>query len=113
VGDARPGQTVARVKMAPIGGGDTVEIKVAYGSLQMLRIPPDREAKVSIQPFNGFDAGFGSGVSQTVTIPASLAGLIVDARGRPLALPKAPPKRLAAVTRWLNDVGEYGVVVSG
>lgn len=108
VGEARPGQNVVRVKLAPVGG-ETVEVKVPFGSLEVLRLPPGQEAKLTIQPLRGFDAGFGGGVTKTMTVAGGEVGIIIDARGRPIAFPANPDKRREAVSKWCAKLGEYGV----
>ncbi|MBI4631883.1 MAG: hypothetical protein HY740_09270, partial [Chloroflexi bacterium] len=106
VGEARPGQEVARIKVEP-KNGEKVDLKIKFGTLQVIPLPVDDEAKVSIQPYSGFDAGFGAGTSKTITIKGGTVGLIIDARGRPIVFPKQPAKRIEAVKKWCNVLGEY------
>ncbi|MBI3242214.1 MAG: glutamate mutase L [Chloroflexi bacterium] len=108
VGEARLGQNVVRVKLNPTQG-EAVDMKVPYGSLEVLRLPPGQEAKLTVQPLRGFDAGFGAGVSKTMTITGGEVGVIIDARGRPIEFPATPEKQRDAVSRWCARLGEYGI----
>ncbi len=108
VGEARSGQNVVRVKLNPTEG-EAIDLKVPFGSLEVLRLPPGREAKLTIQPLRGFDAGFGAGVSKTMTITGGEAGVMIDARGRPIEFPATANKRREAVSKWCAKLGEYGI----
>jgi uncharacterized protein (TIGR01319 family) len=105
VGEAGAGQQVARVKVESSRG--KIDQKIFFGTLKVIPIPPEEDAKVTIQPSGGFDAGFGVGASKTFTIKGGAVGLIIDARGRPIVFPNQPAKRYAAVKKWCNDLGEY------
>lgn len=107
-GAAKFGQEVARVKLEP-ARGDPVERKVIFGSLEVLPLPLGEEAKVTIRPSRGFNAGFGPNTAKTITITGGVLGVIVDARGRPIAFPKAPDRRRAVVKQWFDALGEYGL----
>ena len=106
VGRGRIGQTAARIKIS--GGDEAVDAKVPFGSIKIFRLPPDREVKVALHPAAGFNAGFGVGAAKTLTVRGGAVGLIVDARGRPVAFPSNPAKRMAAVNQWYRELGEYG-----
>ncbi len=101
-GQGRFGQTAARIKIS--GGGEAVNVQVPFGSIKVFPVAPDHEVKVTIQPAGGFDAGFGFGVSKTLTVGGGVVGLIVDARGRPVAFPSNPAKRLKLVKQWHTDL---------
>ena len=106
VGEARAAQEVARIKVEPKNGEKT-DLKIQFGTLQVIPLPADQEAKVNIQPYSGFDAGFGAGTSKTITVKGGAVGLIIDARGRPIVFPKQPAKRYEAVKKWFTVLGEY------
>lgn len=105
VGTARQGEIVLRVRIHYQGGG-TLEVEVPYGSLETLPLPPGQEAIVELRPRSRFDVGMGGpGKGGKRRVRGGLAGLIVDARGRPLALPQDPATRQARIRQWLWDVG--------
>lgn len=105
VGVARPGEIVLRIRVRYEGGG-ALEMEVPYGSLEMLPLPPGQEAVLEIHPRRHFDVGLGGpGKGGKRRVRGGLAGLIVDARGRPLQLADKPDRRVAQMRTWLWDVG--------
>ena len=107
VGVARKGDVILRVRIQYEEGG-SLEIEVPYGSLEVLPLPPGQEAVLELRPIRRFrfDVGLGGpGKGGRRRVRGGLVGLIVDARGRPLRLPKDPAERQAQVQQWLWDVG--------
>ena len=105
VGRARPGETVLRLRVQYEEGG-SLEVEVPYGSLEVLPLPPDQEAILELQPRGRFDIGLGGpGKGGKRRVRGGVAGLIVDARGRPLRLPSDPEQRRERVQQWLLDGG--------
>ena len=107
VGEAKLGQDAVRIKFQASSGEKTDE-KIQFGSLRVFPFPADEEVKVTIQPSSGFDAGFGAGASKTITVKGGAVGLIIDARGRPIYLPKQPKQRYELVSKWHTELGKYG-----
>ncbi|HIE39616.1 MAG TPA: hypothetical protein EYP77_11230 [Anaerolineae bacterium] len=105
VGTARKGEIVLHVRIRYQDGG-TLEVEVPYGSLEALPLPPGQEAVLELRPRARFDVGLGGpGKGGKQRVRGGLAGLIVDARGRPLQLPSTPQERQTQVQQWLWDVG--------
>lgn len=107
-GAAKVGQEVARVKLEP-ADGDPIETKVNFGSLEILSLPPGKEAKLTVRPSRGLDAGFGPNAAKSITVVGGALGVIVDARGRPIVMPKSADKRRELVKGWCEALGEYGL----
>lgn len=104
VGTARPGEPVATFSIA--GGGLNVnEEKLSFGELQVWPLPPGATTEVSLRPQRGFDVGEGRGRPVTRTVTGGVVGLILDARGRPLALSASAEERIAQLQRWLQALG--------
>lgn len=104
VGTARPGEPVATFSIA--GGGLNVnEEKLSFGELQVWPLPPGATAEVSLRPQRGFDVGEGRGRPVARTVTGGVVGLILDGRGRPLALPVSAEERIAQLQRWLQALG--------
>lgn len=107
VGTGKPGDPCVTVK-----AGDTT-VQVPFGSLQVIplgyeegatgRVPARME--VVIQPARGFDVGAGRGRQRTVTVTGGEVGIMIDARGRPIALPQDDATRTARVREWLQAMG--------
>jgi|YNPNPStandDraft_1061719.scaffolds.fasta_scaffold01920_3 hypothetical protein len=105
VGEARRGELILRVNVA-YDDGSNYDVDVHYGDLEVLPLLTNQEAVVTLRPQRNFDVGLGGpGKSGKRRISGGLAGLIIDARGRPLRLPRRPELRHAQIRQWLWDVG--------
>ncbi len=105
LGRARRGETVLSVRIGYDGGG-SVEVEVHFGDLEVLPLPPGQQATLELRPLHRFDVGLGGpGRGGKRRVSGGLAGLIVDARGRPLRLPANPERRQQLMRQWLLDVG--------
>jgi hypothetical protein len=105
VGRARMGEVVLGVKMSYESGGD-LDVEVAAGTLEVLPLPPGQKATVHLQPRRGIDIGRGPGRGgRSIEAHGGAVGLIVDARGRPLAFSSNPAIRRQRAQRYLWDVG--------
>jgi hypothetical protein len=103
IGPARPGEIVLGVKMSYEGGGD-LEVEVTAGTLEVLPLPPGQKATLHLQPRRDIEVGR---VRKPIEVEGGAIGLIVDARGRPLArhLPSDPEERRDLMQQWLWDMG--------
>ncbi len=102
---ARGGEVVMNVKLEYESGG-TIQDDVRAGSLSVLPLSPGQKAVMRLRPRTGIDVGRGPGRGgKPIEIQGSALGLVVDARGRPLALPSDPRRRRDVVRGWLWDVG--------
>jgi uncharacterized protein (TIGR01319 family) len=99
VGTARDGDEAATVVL----NGETIPLR--YGSLAVRPLGVGEKASVEVRPARGFDAGAGRGRPLTTTVEGGVVGLILDARGRPLALPSTDDARIARLREWLAALG--------
>jgi hypothetical protein len=104
VGRARLGDTILRVKLA-YDDGSAFSVEVQYGNIEVLPVLPGQQAELELRPTRRFDAGLGPGKGGKRRISGGLAGLIIDARGRPLRLANEPEERQVQTRQWLWDVG--------
>lgn len=105
--NARPGQPVLKLNLVNDNGQETQAI-VKQGSLEMLSLPYGQKARLSIQPFHRADIGMGApGRGGSVTVKGGVLGVIIDARGRPLRLPKEIHKRQEAYKKWIWSLGGH------
>ena len=104
VGQTRRGDVVMRVKII-YDNGSELAVEAHYGELEVWPLLVGQRATLEIRLHRRFDIGMGPGQGGRVEVLGGLAGLIVDARGRPLALPKQPDQRRRLLKRWLWDVG--------
>jgi hypothetical protein len=104
-GRAQMGETILNVKLESKTSGGTIQIEVAYGTLEVLPLAPGQSAVLTLEPQRRFDIGAGPGRNRKVTVHGGSVGLIIDARGRPVKLPEDDTERRAQIRQWLWDVG--------
>jgi hypothetical protein len=64
-------------------------------------------AVLVVEPSRGFDCGAGPGKRVEQEIKGGTVGVVLDARGRPLAMPEEVAARREAVKRWINALELY------
>ncbi|MDT8304470.1 MAG: glutamate mutase L, partial [Anaerolineae bacterium] len=101
---AAQGQTILRVRVNAEKQGQ-LNVEVAAGDLTLLPLAPGEQAELILEPSRRVDVGFGPGQGKTITIHGGTAGLVIDARGRPIELPKDQEERQALLQRWRWDMG--------
>jgi uncharacterized protein (TIGR01319 family) len=104
-GDAQAGgagASAAHAKDADASGslncGDIVQVQLSAGA----------EAEIEVRPERGFDFGQGPGKPVTKKVRGGPLGVIFDARGRPLELPKDINERRALLNQWIKALRVYG-----
>lgn len=106
VGRTRIGSPAVRVRLEPESGGELSEGVVRYGQLRRLPLRQGEHARLTLRPERGFDAGFGGkGKAGALRVAGGALGLIIDARGRPLELPRDRGQRRERNLQWLHDIG--------
>ena len=84
----------------------TLKAEIAYGSLEVLPLPAGQTAQLTVKPVSRrIDIGYGPGRAKKLKIHGGSVGLVIDARGRPLALPKDETERRDLIRQWRWDVG--------
>ncbi|MBL7062882.1 MAG: glutamate mutase L [Anaerolineae bacterium] len=105
VGHARDGDTILKIGVT-YDDGSTLSVEVRYGDLEVLPLLPGQQAVLELRPLRRFDVGLGGpGKAGKRRVSGGLVGLIIDARGRPLRLPRDPEQRQLQMRQWLWDVG--------
>jgi uncharacterized protein (TIGR01319 family) len=83
-----------------VSGAVTASGELACGDVALVRVGPEQEVEVTVEPAKDFDLGAGAGKPVTRRVKGGTVGILFDARGRPLTLPENPADRRAAVARW-------------
>lgn len=84
--------------------GNGVNVSVPYGELRV--VPMESAGEITIDPARGFDVGAGKGKKLTTSkADPGLIGLIIDCRGRPLAIPDDPAARRKFMQDTLTAFG--------
>jgi uncharacterized protein (TIGR01319 family) len=104
IGTAKGGETALAVRVI-YGDGRTLEVEVPFGSLEAIPLRPGEEATLELRPGRQFDVGRGRGRAAETSVTGSIAGVLIDARGRPLILPSDPEVRRGKVQEWMWNVG--------
>ena len=103
-GRGEPGQNALRV-VVESEEQDRLEMNVASGALEVLPLAPGVAARVRLEPERPFDVGAGPGRAREVDVSGGAAGLVIDARGRPLRLPRDDEARRDLVQEWRWALG--------
>lgn len=105
LGSARPGEIALRFDME-YADGSNIRVEVAYGSLEVIPLPPEQTAKLKLRPSRRFDLGWGRpGKGGTIEVKGGVVGVIVDARGRPLPQIPQLEAQQKKMQEWLWSVG--------
>ncbi len=105
VSESRPGTPILRIKITFAEGGGT-EVEVKQGSLVSLPIGNGQSASLTITPLHNTVIDPARLTLRSFKVIGGLCGVVVDARGRPFALPKENAKRLEILNQWANTPQE-------
>lgn len=105
-GSVAQGQPALRVTLE-FGDGRREVTDVMQGTIIRLPVAPGERAHLALYPAPTVDVGLGPGQHARASDPleGGLLGLIVDARGRPLVLPRQEEERLAKIREWRQSLG--------
>lgn len=110
--------------VAPVGAGKTGETCLTWelsgegveptsgelkaGDVELLPLAEGVEADMVLRPAKGRDVGAGPGQEHRARVRGGVVGLILDGRGRPIALPEDAVTRRRDLERWNRALGLYG-----
>jgi hypothetical protein len=105
-GNMRPGEPAVRVGIE-YSNGRQVNVDVMAGTIEVVPLRLNEQALLTLFPAPGVDVGLGPGERARAAeeIDGGLVGLIIDARGRPLALPQNDTERHARLLQWSQALG--------
>lgn len=105
VGPMGRGEVVLHVRMTT-DDDRPLELEVRSGEIEVLPLEPGQQALLELHPARRIDVGMGRpGRGGKWRVSGGLAGVIVDARGRPLRLPADPHRRQQLLMHWRRSVG--------
>ncbi len=105
-GTVKEGRTMFTVELKRADGrAETHE--VPFGTLSLVPLALGETAQARITPAKGCDAGGGAGRPVDREVHGGVVGLVLDGRGRPLALDPADPQRVARIRRWTDALDAY------
>ncbi|MFO0784156.1 MAG: glutamate mutase L [Phycisphaerales bacterium] len=103
-GEGKPGKPCMRYRLS---GAVSDSGALNVGDMKLIRLAHDQQCTLEVEPERGFDVGGGPGKPVSRTVRGGTVGLILDARGRPIAVPEAEADRRAAITRWTKELHVY------
>jgi len=103
VGEINYGTPIVRAKLIRNDGSES-ETEVKMGSFKILPLEAGQTARLQLRPLLRADVGLGPGRAGEVEVIGSSFGVVIDARGRPIVLPKEPEKRRELLTLWQNRI---------
>ena len=87
--------------------GTTLKEEMKFGDIKLVPLDEGKEAKAVIQPAKAFNVGEGPGKPKEATVIGGIAGVLLDARGRPLYLPTDDAQRRALLYKWFTALKLY------
>lgn len=108
LGDGRIGKIALEAELIPVHG-EPKKVSVRHGEITYLPLYPGNKAQIIIRPSAGVRIGNnppGAEVKSNIAaINGSHMGVVIDARGRPLAIPGDNKRRRAQLWEWLAAIG--------
>jgi hypothetical protein len=95
---------VLRARLTYQDGSET-QAEVKFGGLEIMPLSVGQTARLDLKSLQRSDIGNGPGRNASVQVAGGVMGVVIDARGRPLALPEDPVRRRELFKRWLFSVG--------
>ena len=86
--------------------------QMMYGDIRLFPLEEGQTATVAIEPERGFDFGAGPGKPVERQARGGAVGLILDARGRPLAVPVERDMSRKFVKKWVEALQLYPEIVA-
>jgi hypothetical protein len=105
VGADRPGSPCLEVEMHRAGRLHSYPVK--SGEMALLPLEAGETATLTAKPTRRFDVGDGRGTPVTREVTGGVVGIVIDARGRPLALPADSEAREAGLRSWWQALDIY------
>jgi hypothetical protein len=78
-----------------------------FGAIELIELGPEQNATITCDPVRGFDLGAGNGKKVTHDVRGGTVGLIIDGRGRPLALPEDRQQCQLSMKTWVENMALY------
>lgn len=87
--------------------GKVVKEDIKFGEIKLVPLGEGQEAKAVITPAKTYDVGEGPGKPKEASIIGGIAGIMLDARGRPLYIPDNPSQRRDLLYKWFTALSLY------
>jgi hypothetical protein len=105
-GKPRLGRRVMSYEMEYEDGSINKHGDINFGQIVVLPLAPGEYARLNLSPERGIELGLGMvGRAGALRVAGGTLGVIIDARGRPLNLPRDIAASRDLNQRWLWDIG--------
>ena len=105
-GTGKLGEHVMTVELE-MPNGEEVKEELSLGDIKLVKLTEFEEAKALITPAKDYDIGAGLGKELEATVSGGVAGVILDARGRPIYLPEEEGQRRELLLKWFKAMSLY------
>ena len=105
-GTGKLGDPVMTVEYTP-PTGEPVKEEMSFGEIKLVPLAEGIEVDAVITPAKTFDVGEAPGKPKHAKILGGVAGLMLDARGRPLYLPEDDSQRRDLLYKWFTALKLY------
>jgi len=105
-GTANIGEPAMTVELT-MPDGNVLKENMNYGDIKLVLLGEGQEAKAVIHPAKSFDLGEGPGKPKESIVIGGIAGVLLDARGRPLTLPEDDSARRNLLNKWFTSLSLY------
>ncbi|MDG2423662.1 MAG: glutamate mutase L [Phycisphaerales bacterium] len=103
-GQPKPGKLCFKYELT---GDKTDSGEITGGEMSLLPLDQGETGTITLSPARGINLGEGPGKKVQRTVHGGTVGLILDGRGRPLALPEDRSSCQSTVQKWLNALEVY------
>jgi len=105
-GTGKLGEHVMTVELE-MPNGEEVKEELSLGDIKLVKLTEFEEAKALITPAKDYDIGAGPGKEFEATVSGGVAGVMLDARGRPIYLPEEENQRKELLLKWFKAMDLY------
>ncbi len=105
-GVAKPGKVAFTVELTREGSA-AESLEIMAGDLKLVPLGLGERAKVRMSPAKSCDLGAGNGKTVEGEVHGGVVGLILDGRGRPIALDPSDPERVPKIRSWVKALDAY------
>jgi len=105
-GTGKLGERVMTVELE-MPNGEEVKEELSLGDIKLVKLTEFEEAKAMIIPGKEYDVGAGPGKEFEATVSGGVAGVMLDARGRPIYLPEEDDQRKELLLKWFKAMDLY------
>jgi len=105
-GRANDGEEVLDVEME-MPDGSSIKETVEFGTIKRIMLPEREKTKATISVKRGFTIGPEGQRRIEAELIGGIVGIIIDARGRPLLLPKENSERRDKLVEWAKSLDLY------